>query len=194
MYSKEKGITYGKPIPTDRMPTGRSPFGEPAYRRREPVRVPANYSGHAIVDGEERPLGSLFPPAGGGGEADLPRPSPYTPEPHFEGLPRVSELGDRRLPPPRILPSEEMEGEDDWLAEEDAPLRSPPSQPVDAVAGTPPPPKPSALSVFGHGIGTEELLIMGLILFLLLEGGEGEDRGDLTETVILLGLLLVLGW
>ena len=55
-------------------------------------------------------------------------------------------------------------------------------------------PKPSAISIFGHGIGTEELLILGLILFLLLEGGEGEDKGDLTETVILLGLLLMLGW
>ena len=34
---------------------------------------------------------------------------------------------------------------------------------------------------------------MGLMLFLLLEGGEGENRGDLTETVILLGLILLLG-
>ena len=33
---------------------------------------------------------------------------------------------------------------------------------------------------------------LGLILFLLREG-EGEDRGDLDETVILLGLLLLLG-
>jgi hypothetical protein len=46
---------------------------------------------------------------------------------------------------------------------------------------------------FGRGLGLEELLILGLILFLLRESGECEDRGDLDETVILLGLVLLLG-
>jgi hypothetical protein len=46
---------------------------------------------------------------------------------------------------------------------------------------------------FGRGLGMEELLILGLILFLLRESGDSEDRGDLDETVILLGLLLILG-
>ena len=46
---------------------------------------------------------------------------------------------------------------------------------------------------FGHGIGLEELLLLGLILFLLHECGDGEERGDLDETVVLLGLLLLLG-
>ena len=45
---------------------------------------------------------------------------------------------------------------------------------------------------FGHGLGYEELLILGLILCLLREGGDhGED--DLSVTVLLLGALLFLG-
>ena len=188
MYSKEKGITYGKPSGTERSFEGISPFGEPAYRRHRPVRVPANYSGHAIVDGEERPLGSLpFVPLGA--EPELPRSPAASPEPHFEGLPKVSELGDRRLPPPRVLPAEDFSvgGGDQGSVD------TPPSAPTERVVELPTPGSPP-ISVFGHGIGTEELLLVGLILFLLLEGGEGEDKGDLTETVILLGLLLMLGW
>jgi len=42
-------------------------------------------------------------------------------------------------------------------------------------------------------VGMEELLIIGLILFLLYESASCEDRGDIDETVILLGLLLLLG-
>ena len=42
-------------------------------------------------------------------------------------------------------------------------------------------------------LGLEELLLLGLILFLLREGEGCHDRGDLDETVILLGLLLFLG-
>jgi hypothetical protein len=38
----------------------------------------------------------------------------------------------------------------------------------------------------------EELLLLGLILFLLMENSDCPDRGDLDETVILLGLLLLL--
>ena len=40
---------------------------------------------------------------------------------------------------------------------------------------------------------TEELLLLGLILLLLREGGECAERGDLDETVILLGLILLFG-
>jgi hypothetical protein len=55
-----------------------------------------------------------------------------------------------------------------------------------------------AISLPRHPLGTlsvglEELLLLGLILFLLRENGDTPDRGDLDETVILLGLLLLLG-
>jgi hypothetical protein len=46
---------------------------------------------------------------------------------------------------------------------------------------------------FGHGLGFEELLLLGLIFFLLKEGETQTDRGDLDQTVILLALLLFCG-
>ena len=46
---------------------------------------------------------------------------------------------------------------------------------------------------FGHGLGGEELLLLGLIFFLLKEGEGQGDRGDLDLTVILLAALLFCG-
>ncbi|MBE6585718.1 MAG: hypothetical protein E7645_04225 [Ruminococcaceae bacterium] len=49
---------------------------------------------------------------------------------------------------------------------------------------------------FGHGFGFEELLLLGLILFLLREGGEdgkNQEENDLNMTIFLLGALLFLG-
>lgn len=192
MYSKDKGITYdaGQPFPRR----------QPAYRQpdRPRMQVPPNYSGHAIVDGEERPLGQIA-------EAE---PAPESvpaegPTPRFDDLPRVSDLGDRRRPPARTLPAtfEESVGE----AEREEPSVPPDAVPAVPAAATPLPTAPTAPTSaprgvfdlsrfpFGHGIGFEELLILGLILFLLHESGECEDRGDIDETVILLGLLLLLG-
>lgn len=203
MYSKEKGITYSRPSAGVGGLGGGVPFGEPAYRQRSrPIRVPANYSGHAVVDGEERPLGSLLSPE----TAPLPHPLTPSPEPHFEGLPRVSELGDRRLPPPTaLLPEGHISGgydgdtyisdeTDGGEAGEDHGNEAPPPSPSEAPSPSPRPQGGSWISLFGHELGTEELLLIGMMVFLLIEGGEREDRGDLTETVILLGLLLVLGW
>ena len=177
MYSKNQGITYGV----------RRPGGEriPSYRQpdRPRMQVPPNYSGHAIVDGEERPLGSSEEI-----EADLPSvelPGGETPTPHFDGLPKVSELGGAyRRPPPAAIPASFDEPE--------------PPPPAVVPAETPAPPRKSSLFdlshfPFGHGIGFEELLILGLILFFLHENADCTDRGDLDETVILLGLLLLLG-
>ena len=184
MYSK----TYGRGY----LPRA----GEPAYRQppRTPMQVPSNYSGHAIVDGEERPLGVM--PSDGGGEASLPVRD--TPTPRFDGLPRVSDLSDasrRRehlslplpLPPMQEEPSEpDLDGEgsqDEPSAEETVAAGSTPSRSLFDAGRFP----------FGRGIGSDELLILGLILLLLRESGDSEDRGDLDETVILLGLILLLG-
>ncbi len=46
---------------------------------------------------------------------------------------------------------------------------------------------------FGHGIGTEELLLLGLIVFLLHEDDGKQNDSDLSMTVLLLGALLFLG-
>lgn len=195
VYSKDRGVTHREIS---------RPMGDraPSYRQSPPerVQVPPNYSGHAIVDGEERPLGSLPAP-----EPPSPLPAPEAPTPRFDGLPQISSLGDRRQP--RGIPATFTVNE---AAEEIAVEESGNGHPEEAPRGRDPSPdsvqspsqaseptrSPSLLSTarsfLSHGLGLEELLLLGLILFLLREG-EGEDRGDLDETVILLGLLLLLG-
>jgi hypothetical protein len=177
MYSKNQGIPYGVRRPgAERFPSYRQPD-------RPRMQVPPNYSGHAIVDGEERPLGSPPEAVTDLPAADLPGGDP--PTPRFDDLPRVSDLGSiHHRPPPVTVPASFEETE--------------PPPPAVAPAETPAPPRKPALFdlahfPFGHGIGFEELLILGLILFFLHENADCEDRGDLDETVILLGLLLLLG-
>lgn len=194
MYSKDRGITHRAPP---------HPMGDrtPSYRQSSPerVQVPPNYSGHAIVNGEERPLGTL--PA-----SELPPslPTPEAPTPRFDGLPQVSHLGDRRQP--RGIPAAFTVTETAEEAAEESADRYPEEAPRGRDTRPDQAPSPSeaseatrapalvsaARSFLSHGLGLEELLLLGLILFLLREG-EGEDRGDLDETVILLGLLLLLG-
>ena len=195
VYSKDRGVTR-REVPRS--------LGDraPSYRQgpRERVQVPPNYSGHAIVDGEERPLGTLSAP-----ETPPPLPAPESPTPRFDGLPQISSLGDRRQP--RGIPAsftvnetaeETVPEESGGRHSEDAPQGrdTPPDQAPSPDRASEPPRAPTlfsaARSFLSHGLGLEELLLLGLILFLLREG-EGEDRGDLDETVILLGLLLLLG-
>ncbi|MBQ3507195.1 MAG: hypothetical protein IJA91_01490 [Clostridia bacterium] len=176
MYSKDQGNTYGVHRPGGRIPSYRQPD-------RPKMQVPANYSGHAIVDGEERPLGIPQEPVTDMLSTELPIGE--TPTPRFDGLPRVSELGAASRRSTTVpIPAGFEESETDPVA----------------VVSTVAPPTPRKASLFdlshfpfGHGIGWEELLILGLILFFLHESTDCEDRGDLDETVILLGLLLLLG-
>lgn len=200
MYSKERG--YSRPMSQmpGQMPGQRAayqPAYQPAYRQppRQRMQVPPNYSGNAIVDGEERPLGR--PPGQPLGQVDEAVSEAAVgaegPVPTFEHLPRVSELGAPArggtvpqiagvggppVGPPVGPPAEEHEvnpGEDS----------------ADKPGG---PPRPDAArSPFGRGLGLEELLLAGMILFFLREGADCPERGDLDETVILLGLLLLLG-
>ncbi len=193
MYSKDRGISFD----ADRL----SPSRVPAYRQpnRPRMQVPPNYSGHAIVDGEERPLGAVddIEPAE---EAVVLLSPDEPPSPHFDDLPRVSDLptgGAREsrrslpLPAPVILeePSgvESLSHERVW--EEKIPVLEPTEEPPPARGGL----FDLSRFPFGRGLGLEELLILGLILFLLHESTSCEDRGDIDETVILLGLLLLLG-
>ena len=184
VYSKDTGFTAAPP--SSLRPPRRSPR----------VSVPPNYRGHAIVDGEERPLGSADSTI-----SERPRDTPPTadtPVPRFDGLPRVSQLGETRRRHPTPCLSEDTEtGEAEEIVKPDpqpSTLLHPPLPPSPAIHL--PPQGSTALPSPPRGIlspGLEELLLLGLILFLLREGGESTDRGDLDETVILLGLLLLLG-
>ena len=183
MYSKEKGFTHA--------PVGTGSVHRP--NRAPRVSIPPNYRGHAIVD-EER--------MGDGMERHSADPA--APVPRFEGLPRVSQLGDGRSRPYPRYGAASDEGNPPVLGEgipatEESPYGYVPSEgeyPAGGEGGrtlqtgfTP------ARYIFGGGLslGNEELLLLGLILLLLREGGDSTDRGDLDETVILLGLLLLLG-
>lgn len=201
MYSKERGFVNEPPAPR------RLSYRQPERPR---MQVPPNYSGHAIVDGEERPLGRVDAT-----EALGEATSSEGPVPRFDGLPRVSELGESRYRPPSVTisrppyatdgmdpPSAPTEKDGDETSarqsEADASSESD-TAPTEVVAGKlASAPSPSLFSLtrfpFGHGIGWEELLIMGLIWLLLHENAvSGRERGDLDETVILLGVLLLLG-
>ena len=197
MYSKERGFSH-PPRAESRVPY--TPHRSPR------VSVPPNYSGHAIVDGEERPLGSLSTP-----EADTSKlPSSEPPTPRFDDLPRVSQLGDsHRRQSPTYLPATAY-AETETPPEEtpDTPSTAPlphqslqnttPAHGAPSNATHPHKTPPTSISPPWRALGTlslglEELLLLGLILFLLRENTDCPDRGDLDETVILLGLLLLLG-
>ena len=174
MYSKDRGFTA-------------PPMGVTQRPSRTPrVSVPPNYSGHAIVDGVERPLGMMREEASATDRGEIPTP-------RFEGLPRISELGGEVRRSPRMLPPAETEPTISMVEEySPAEARVLPPPTSSEVEGKSSPPSPFRF-LSGQGIGLEELLLAGLILFLLRESGDSEDRGDLDETVILLGLLLLLG-
>ncbi len=185
MYSKfNDRRPSGMPRPSPRTTPRSAPVGTPSYRQR--VHVPPNYSGLAIVDGEERLPGTHLsddPPVTESPSDALPDNRDFgqvsPPEPRFDDLEQVSDLSRRDS---RLLPVLHSAAED----------------------ALPPPRAPGFLDLahfpFGHGIGAEEWLLIGLILLVLHEaGGDRRDRhdrsdhGDLDETVILLALLLLGG-
>ncbi|MBQ9781344.1 MAG: hypothetical protein IJW00_10450 [Clostridia bacterium] len=145
---------------------GPSPYSRMGSREpsyRQSVRIPPNYSGIAIGD-----------------------PPPDGVSPATDGV-VLSE-------PP--LAAEHMGTEKNEMALQQ-PLTTE-ENPTKAVAPTDTEPTgvKSFLAQgfpFGHGLGYEELLLLGLILFLLHEGDEKEDEGDLSLTLLLLGALLFFG-
>lgn len=197
MYSKSMGMGDGRARGDVRAEIGiREPAAglrEPAYRRA--VRVPPNYSGHAFRDGEARSPEQIM---SGESHRDRPPRGEDLPTPRFDDLPRVSTLGHREpTPPPLQMDSNERDDRPSspLIREEDQPHRED-RLPVPACHGAEGKTDEGALSrimehfPFGHGFGFEELLLLGLMLLLLHEGEEG---GDLGETLVLLGVLLLCG-
>ena len=141
--------------------------GRLSYQGSRPhLHVPPNYSGTAI--GVPPPDG--VPPATDG----LPLPS----VPDAESLP--SDVPSSHTRPSSA--SDEVLQETDHA---DSGLSEKPASPAGLFSGKHFP--------FGHGLGTEELLLLGLILFLLHEDEGKENDSDLSMTVLLLGALLFLG-
>ena len=153
------------------------------YVRDRGVQVPPNYSGSAFpFSPDDLSAGAPAP------SSALPVEPP--PRPDFRGLPQIGTFsrGDDRqtqdAPPPPAAPP--VNGDD---------AGCPPPAPAPVPA-----PRPSAPPLFdgthfplGHGLGQEEIVLIGLCLLLLHEGSESGGGGDLWETLLLLGALLLCG-
>ncbi len=156
--------------------------GSPSYRQK--VRVPPGYSGSAIVDGEERLPGTAPDEA-----LSVPRRGDGVPEMPTDALPDNRDFGHAPPPEPRFS---ELEQVSDLPNRDRRPLSvSYESAAASGAVGRPPSLFNIAHFPFGHGLGAEEWLLVGLILLLLHEAAD--DRGDLDETLLLLGLLLLGG-
>ena len=217
MYSKSLGTGNGRTRAEWSSLEGiREPAAgprEPAYRRA--VRVPPNYSGHAFRDGEERSPEQIM---NGDSRRDRPPNGEEPPTPRFDNLPRVSTLGQREVAPPK--PSSDRVPPRGDLPRGDLPPAEEPIPPVHTSGNEGCPCGQTCLPAvppcrrddtcgrddkgqdrgilqgimerfpFGHGFGFEELLLIGLMLLLL---HEGNGEGDLGETLVLLGVLLLCG-
>lgn len=162
-----------------RQPPGSLPTGMPSYRSR--VTLPPNYSGN------------VFPRETPAQEPAEPRPTAEV-RPRFDDLPAVSNLPSRAADLPDGEVPDTGEHILDKAEEEQAEVDSVPARSTDVPAHS-----PILLDrthfPLGHGLGEEELLLLGLILLLLHEDGgtSSEGENDLFLTVLLLGFLLFCG-
>ena len=147
-------------------------------QNRQGVKIPENYGGHAF--------------SRSGAYSDMPPPTKVEPYPTDE----------RRSPPPDpqkhlsdLPPDPEVmrEAEDSSAlpAIASPPSACEPPTPGRSIFSSLIPPSASASSrfPFGHGIGSEELLIIAMMLTVYLAEGECAD----SELLLLLGLLLFAG-
>lgn len=158
-------------------------YVRPPSQNRQRVKVPENYSGHAFT--------------GNGDYSDMPPP--------LRQMPSKSDLPPRDLPKEDNiafdLPKEEFSAENDETLKSEALTlisneknRDDPTykgEKASLISHLLPPSGMSSHFPFGHGIGSEELLIMGAMLLVYLHGNEcGEHDNDF---LILLALLLFSG-
>ena len=135
------------------------------------IRLPPNYSGNAFSVQPAEP------------EKDGAAPL------DFSGLPRVSDLTHASdaartdSVPPELLPAPA----DSASAPEEWTQAAPPDMHRES--------QPLLPGLLGGGLlGQEEIILIGLCLLLLHESLESDcGRGDLTETLLLLGALLLSG-
>lgn len=162
-----------------RQPPGSLPTGMPSYRSR--VTLPPNYSGN--VFSRETPAK----------EPAEPRTTAEV-RPRFDGLPAVSNLPSRAADLPDGEVPDSGERIPDTAEEEQVETVSVSARSTEAAIHSPIL-LDRAHFPLGHGLGEEELLLLGLILLLLHEdgGNPSEGENDLLLTVLLLGFLLFCG-
>lgn len=152
---------------------------------KQSVKIPENYGGHAF--------------SRSGAYSDMPPPARIEPFQTEEG-PRGKDMNTSYdADPYSNSPDTEFEPQLDReshkfdvyaLPPEKNPEPNPPSASPSIFSSLMPPnPSSSARFPFGHGLGSEELLIIAMMLMVYLADGESADN----ELLLLLGLLLFAG-
>lgn len=147
---------------------------------RQRVKIPENYSGHAFRD--TGPYGDMPPPV----RLDLPHPERKPPPD------RDVDATENYASEPADIPPEsrsEIKNEDVEVVATKKAEKDVRSSPFSALLPT------SFASAehfpFGHGIGSEEILILAMMLMVFLSDKNGEPPDH--ELLLLLGLLLFAG-
>ena len=156
-------------------------YVRPPSQNRQRIKIPENYSGHAFT--------------GNGDYSDMPPPVRQMPQ--RLDLPASSdtqEYEDLPVPPKREISETEdntvpQNSRGDAVKEDNV---IPVAQPRDSLLSLLlPPTNNSSHFPFGHGLGSEELLILGIMLLVFLHGSESGQNDN--EFLILLALLLFSG-
>jgi hypothetical protein len=150
-------------------------------RTDEPLRIPENYSGYAFSGGSAR---QEIPPR----QIDVAKPTPapqksnQNPVPTSDRATETPPKDDARAECPKTpseamkAPCEHLHQKDEKPQEEKPTSLSEPLLPRLGGAGFP----------FGHGIGFDEMLLLGLIVLL-----HGSEQGS--DVILWLILLLFMG-
>lgn len=150
---------------------------------KQSIKVPENYGGHAFRGSGI--YNDMPPPA----RIDLPQ-AERSPQERDRTFDYDTELYSNGPDIELELPIDQAPQNID--AYPPAPMHeqsSPPSNPSIFSSLMPPTPSASARFPFGHGLGSEELLIIAMMLMIYLADGECADN----ELLLLLGLLLFAG-
>ncbi len=149
---------------------------------KQSVKVPENYGGHAF--------------SRSGAYSDMPPPAriePFQTEEDPRGNTSYDADPYSNAPDAAFEPQLDRESQNFGgyaLPPEKTPEPSPPNERPSIFSSLMPPnPSSAARFPFGHGLGSEELLIIAMMLTVYLAEGESAD----SELLLLLGLLLFAG-
>lgn len=162
-------------------------YTRPPDRARQKIRIPENYSGSAFqqnstareytIDRSPNPYSDMPPPA----HPHLPPRADNTDQPG--GMEEAVELFDES----HINNADELQAEETAYAP--IPTAKEKNEPKSLFSSIFPTGIASSSHFpFGHGIGSEEMLILAMMLLVYLSG---EDHDN--ETLLMLGLLLFAG-
>lgn len=148
------------------------------------IKIPENYSGHAFRD--QSPYGDMPPPTHipSSSPKREPRETPQSEPPRFPSPSAQENFEEPQIEDKISLSNPHVERQ----TPSDPPKSEVPSSPPSIFSSL----LPSAMSgashfPFGHGIGSEELLILAIMLLVSLS--EEKDQ----ELLLLLGFLLFAG-